>query len=609
MKQEIILRPDKNREKLESKLAKQLEEGNLVDSIIRLDYNPWERGETPRVMLIAPYYHRIVRPLSIIEKNLRTEENSTEDLLKDLNIIRLLRSNGIYNLEEMKRAGAPMGLLRVGTAAKKKGYNVNILDAVNEGFNRERKSFETSEGSQIYTYGLTKEEIVRKIQDFNPHIVGISIDYTHQWGNAREIADLVKTLDEKAIVVMGGTHVNGLPEDALLDSPTDYVVQRQADQTFPELLDILTRRKLSLEGVRGIKGIVYRKDQKLVKTEVRDFFSNIDDIAIPDLSLINLSIYNRKYHSAGKAKLNHKNILYGFTSTGCDVRCRFCAIPPVQGGYTAMSDQTLDEYLKYITSKGVKEFIVEDDHLLEDPERALRVFDKLQENKLFWVEEGGISLFGLVALMPEVSEKEILNSVDNPKVFEKTIEAKRKGITTDHFIKRMAESGCYNIYLAVESANYDSLDNSNKPTLNNYQHHAFRIVKSLKENNIITTCGLMLGFVEPKGNKNFYVESRKQIENSISYGGDLVKSGAAWSQLFLTTPLPGAPNFKPLVKELGSYLLRNTDEGYTHEFGTMNAPNNEWTRDELSLVRVGGIIETIGIEGYKEILFRRSWPS
>ena|SRR3989338_2283033 len=608
MEQEITLRPDKNRPGLKSKLAKQLEEGQAPNSISKLEYNPWQRGETSRVLLLTPYYTRLKRPLDVIESNLKRDENSPEDLRKDLGIISSLRTAGYNDLEEMKRAGIPMGLLRVGTATKKRGYNVRILDAVNEGWNNENKYFTSSEGSEIHTYGLSKEEIGKRIKEFNPDVVGISIDYTHQWGNAREVADLVKTLDEKTIVIMGGTHANGLPQDVLLDSPTDYVVQRQADQTFTELLDVLTRRKLSLEGVRSVKGIAYRKNGEVVKTEPRGFLENIDEISIPDLSLVNLPIYDRKYHSAGERRLDSGHIIYGFTSTGCDVRCRFCAIPPAQGGYKAMGDKTLDDYLKYITSKGVTEFILEDDHLLEDPERALRVFDKLQYYKLPWVEEGGVSLFGLVALLPEVSEEEILKSVDNPKVFEKAIEAKRKGITADHFIKRMAESGCYNIYLAVESANNNSLGNSNKPILNANKDYALKIVKSLKNNGINTTCGLMLGFLEPKNNK-FYIETRKNIEDSVKYGGELVNAGAVWSQLFINTPLPGAPNFKHLVKGLGSYLSRNTDEGYSHEFGTINAPNNEWTRDELSLLRVSGIIYAIGIRGYKKTRERGTWPS
>lgn len=605
MERKIILHPDKNRLGLESKLAKELESGIVPDSIQSTSYNLWEKGEKPRVLLIVPPYTRIKKPLEVIRTALENEENTPEDLHKDNATLNLLQQSGITHLEEMKRAGVPMGLLRIGTAAKERGYDIKILDATYEGWNQEREYFTASDGSTIIQYGLSKKEIAEKIKAFNPHIVGITVPYTHQWGNAREIADLAKTLDEKVITIMGGTHVHGLSEDALRDSPTDYVVRGQADITFPQLLDFLTKRPHAFKNIDPINGIVYKKGGKIQKTANREFMSDISDITIPDLDLIpNLRIYSGPYHSAGKRKLDHGHLLYGFTSIGCNTGCTFCAIPSVQGGYRATPHNKLDEYLSYIKGRGVTEFMVEDDHLFHDPERALEVFATLKKYQLPWVEEGGIGLFNLIALLPEKSREEIESSVRNKKgVFQKTLEAKARGITTEDVIKAMAESGCYSSYLAVESANNASLSHSHKPTLNAQQMHTKKVIELFSKYGIKATCGLMLGFINPT-ETGAHIESRNQIEQTIEYGRRLREWGAAYINPFIVTPLPGAPDFEELLP----YARCNTDLGYSHEFGTMDAPTKEWTATELDLLRVEGLIRCMGIEGYKTMLKTGTWP-
>lgn len=598
--QTITLRPEANRPDLESRTAQKLADGIIEDSRRDIGYNPWVNGETPRVMLLVPPYTRIRRPLQVILENLERDENNPTQLQEDKDIIKTLRSAGIEHLEEMKRAGIPMGLLRIGTAAKNAGYEVKIIDGVYEGWNNEREYFETSEGSTMLSYGLSKQELAERIKRFKPHIVGITIDYTHQWGNARELADLVKTVDENTVVVMGGTHAHGLPADVLLDSPTDYVVKGQADRTFPELLDTLTGK--IKKPISMIDGIVYRKQGTVVENKRRAFLPSIDTIAIPDLSLVDLSLYSGKFHSAGERQLDNGHLLYGFTSIGCNTRCTFCAIPSVQGGWVPMKEKKLDEYLQYITDNGVTEFIVEDDHLFHDPDWALTVFRKLKGYDLPWVEEGGVGLFNLIALLPEVQEDFIVKSVSNQAVFNKTLDAKRRGITTELMIKALAGSGCYSLYLAVESANDDSLDTSHKPTLNAQEEYTRKVVGLFNQYGIKATCGLMLGFLNP--NSRLHVETRGQIQRSIAYGRVLREAGATYINPFIFTPLPGAPHFPELVP----YAIKNTDEGFSHEFGTINAPNGKWTRDEMSLLRAYSILQTNGIDGYAQILKTGTWP-
>jgi anaerobic magnesium-protoporphyrin IX monomethyl ester cyclase len=603
----VVLSPDGNRPFLESRIARELLTGKIPDSTQSIGYNPWASGKRPRVMLIVPSYTRIRRPLEVVLGNVERDANNTDNRTFYREIGSQLTACGIIHLEEMKRAGVPMGLLRVGTAAKKAGYDVKILDAVFEGWNQNKHYFTTSEGTEISAYGLTRGDIEDRIRNFNPHVVGVTIDYTHQWGNARELADLVKQINPNTVVVTGGTHANGLPQDVLLDSPTDYVVLRQADLNFPELLDALTGKTNT--NIENVRGIAFRKNGQITATEKMPFLGKSKaSTLIPDYSLVDLGLYSGPYHSAGRRVRNDGKIAYFFTSVGCNVGCEFCAIPGAQGMWNPIGEANLSVLFNQMKDLGITEALLEDDMLLQNPKWALKVFDSIKHYDIKWVEEGGLSLFTLAALLPHVTEAEVLASVAPSEryKFNHALVAKSEGITTEQIIRRMAASGCYSVYLAVESANSRSLSTSHKPTINANPRYTKEVLRYFDVNGITTTCGFMLGFVNPNG--ELYVESREDIMHTISYARDLVKAGATFANPFIFTPLPGAPNFPNLENRLGSHLTRNTDEGFSHEFATIDAPNKEWTRDELNLLRIYSLIQTIGVKGYKRMIETGTWP-
>ena len=94
------------------------------------------------------------------------------------------------------------------------------------------------------------------------------------------------------------------------------------------------------------------------------------------------------------------------------------------------------------------------------------------------------------------------------------------------------------------------------------------------------------------------------MKNSVDYGKMLMAAGATYINPFVFTPLPGAPHFA----ELRKYTINNTDEGFSHEFGSLDAPDGSWCRDTMSLARVAAIITTVGADGYELIAKTGTWP-
>jgi anaerobic magnesium-protoporphyrin IX monomethyl ester cyclase len=541
-----------------------------------------EKGEQPRVMLIVPPYTRFRGPAP--------EGSALHDI-------------GVSDFEVMKRAGTPIGLLRIGTVAKQRGYDIRIVDAPFEGWDQEETFLHLPNG-KLLRYGLKDELIRRAIEEFEPDVVGIQCNYTVQWGNARALADMVKSIDRNLVVVGGGAHCSGDWENALRDSPMDAIVANEADVTFVELLDALTKSDLSATDVLGIR---YRTRDRVVSSGNRSYMGkgDIKKMQLPDFSLLNMGLYQQLFHSAGARVRKDGAWAQIFSTIGCNVGCDFCYIPMINGPWRSLGIDWFDKHLADIKEHGVTEVLIEDDHLLHDPMYAMEIFKLLEKHNLPWVEEGGLSLFNLIVLhlgahfLTSLDEKE-----RNHPNFRHAIRAVQSGLTARDLIAAMARSGCYSVYLAVESANEESLKHSNKPRINAIQRATQEIVSMFAEVGIQVTGGFMLGFVNPPDTPDGspYVESLDQIERTINYAVQLMGAGMAYANPFIVTPIPGTR----MWEYQKGFVVRDYDTGWSHERSTM--ATSCWSAEDIERMRLKLLVKANGPEKVRSMLQRGTWP-
>jgi anaerobic magnesium-protoporphyrin IX monomethyl ester cyclase len=554
-------------------------------------------GGSPRVLLMVPPYTRLVEPAP--------QGSAFTDL-------------GLNTFEVMKRAGTPIGLLRIGTAAKLAGYEVRIVDAPFAGWEQESLMLHLPEG-HLLRYGLTDEQIRKVIEEYQPDVVGIQCNYTVQWGNARALADLIKSINREIVVVAGGAHSSGDWANALSDSPVDIIVVNEADKSFVNLLDALTTPDLPADQVRGIS---YRENEELVYTNKRltgsekSSYLSINPkrqtleqrkglLPLPDFGFLDMKQYEQPFHSSGARVRNHGAWAQIFSTIGCNVGCDFCYIPMVNGPWRALGIDWFDQHLADIKRHGITEVLIEDDHLLHDPLYAMEVCKLLKKHDLPWVEEGGLSLFNLILLHKGKSFLESMSKQEQQHPnFRNVIQAMNEGLTAKQLIEAMADSGCYNVYLAVESANEESLENSNKPKINSIQQATSEIVSMFAENGIQVTGGFMLGFVNPpeKPGDAPYIESLEQIDRTIDYAVKLMGSGMAYANPFIVTPIPGTPMWR-FQKD---YVVRNYDNGWSHEKATMGTES--WSAEDIERMRLKLLVKANGQERVLKMVKRGTWP-
>lgn len=139
-----------------------------------------------------------------------------------------------------------------------------------------------------------------RIRKINPSIVGIT-STTPSFPRAAEIVRIIKSLDIDAKIVVGGTHATFVPEDALRVG-ADVVVRGEGEKTFAELLE---GRKL-----KGIKGISYRENGRVVSNPTRELIQDLDSLPFPDWKPFPIKAYG---------------IMSMITSRGCPYSCSYCS--------------------------------------------------------------------------------------------------------------------------------------------------------------------------------------------------------------------------------------------------------------------------------------------
>lgn len=272
--------------------------------------------------------------------------------------------------------------------------------------------------------GLSWVKIKERIRGINPDIIGISCAYSSQYHNAVKLAELVKECDKNITTILGGAHPSALPEDTLKNPYIDFVVIGEGENSFVKLVDALKEGR----DIKSIAGIGYKKGGKIFINKKKDYTNNIDRIPFPARHLFPME----KYFHYGKEHAfysKNKPSTTLITSRGCPGRCIYCSSHSVFGHtWRARSPKNVEKELEHLAKVyNVKEVHFEDDNLTLDKERMIAICDRMIRSnlKLSWTTPNGVSI----------------NYLD------------------EELIQKMKESGCYRLFLGIESGSQRVLDN------------------------------------------------------------------------------------------------------------------------------------------------------
>ncbi|MFA4828258.1 MAG: radical SAM protein [Thermodesulfovibrionales bacterium] len=190
-----------------------------------------------------------------------------------------------------------------------------------------------------------RKEVPAHFNAFKPSVVGLTCS-TFNRGFVGEMIGLLKDLDKDVKIVVGGVHATYCYDQILIQYGADVVVIGEGERTLVELCDAF-ENTTNLDTVRGI---AFKKNNKVIKNLSQDVVANLNDLPMPDYS------YARRFIESSKM---------GFiiTSRGCPVRCTFCSTSSFWGQKVRMNSVTrvVDEMEMLIAQFNVKKIFFHDD--------------------------------------------------------------------------------------------------------------------------------------------------------------------------------------------------------------------------------------------------------
>lgn len=410
---------------------------------------------------------------------------STRNLIRD------------YAPEEMKPMLEKMGIVApplslCSLAGNLKDFEVDVFDLKAE--------------FDLHLISNNEEAIARKLQEFKPDIVGVSV-LTSEYNGTCKLLLQVKQYDPGILTVVGGIHPVLAPGDFNLPC-VDLLLFGHGKKIFREI--VLERERKG--DFSSISNIAVVRDGKLHYTPFRNLYDTPEDLlshVYADRSLV--AKYDQAY-ATGPMRLPMSLIE---TSYGCDFRCNFCSIWPMHKGNYAVRDI---------------------DHIVSEIRETMTGYPLIRF--------ADANSMGDIAYTHRLFERVIKE--DLKKAFIADIRNDTAALHPD-LISKASEAGLKVSITGIESIKNDELDSYNKQSSRDI------ILRSLEvfQNNNIQVRGLFI--IRPDYTEKDFDDLEKfSRENNLGI-----------SALTVLTPFPGTALYnevkdKIVIKDYDYYNLHNS---------------------------------------------------
>ncbi|MEW6108230.1 MAG: radical SAM protein [Nitrospirota bacterium] len=359
----------------------------------------------------------------------------------------------------------PMGIAYIAGVLRDNGHDVKIAD-----------------------FNVTDEKV-----DFsNFDIVGISSD-TSRYKSSLRLARDAKI--SGCTVVMGGPHVSYMDEEVLNTGLCDFVVRSEGEETMTELANSIAGGDYS-----SVKGISYKKDGALYRTEDRDFIQDLDGL-LPARDLLDMKSY--RHLEMGKRKMT--SVL---TSRGCPFGCSFCCSTEFSGRkWRSRSPvKIVDEIEDIVTNHGFNGIAFLDDNFTLDAKRVMEICDEILRRGIdiyWWCFSRADSL-----------------------------------LRNEEMVRKMSEAGAKYVFIGFESMHQKTLDSYRKKTTDTM---AKEVTGLLRKYGISIHGSFIIGNTD---------ETREMMLDTIKYSKKINPEAVQFSIL---TPYPGTKLFENVKDRITTY--------------------------------------------------------
>lgn len=282
-----------------------------------------------------------------------------------------------------------------------------------------------------------------------------------------------------------------------LSKGADFLIYGEGELSLLQLIQSLEAKDTDQS---HIPGLIYKKNEQLIKTEPRPVIRELDLLPDPAWDLLDLEPYRQIWKSSmGFFSLNIA------TTRGCPYKCNWCAKPIYGNRYNSRSPHRVVSEMKYLVENyGVEHFWVADDIFGLNPH---------------WVEE----------FRKEIKRQDL-------KIKYK-IQSRADLLIRENYIDALVESGLAEVWIGAESGSQKILDAMDKGTTLQQIARSTEILQSKK-----IRVGYFLQFGYPG-------EGMTEIKETIHMMLRLMPDDLGIS---ISYPLPGTVFYERVKADLGS---------------------------------------------------------
>ena len=378
----------------------------------------------------------------------------------------------------------PLGIAYMAGVLQENNIDVEILDA-----SAEDMDFKDVE----------KELLKRK-----PDLVALTA-LTPTIGRALETAQVVKETLPDSIVVMGGYHPTFNFIETLEDENVDIVIRGEGEYIMLNLVQALENQS----SLHDVKGIVFedKNSKEIVVNPEAPLIQDLDELPFPALNLLPMEKYRLLDMDTHMTTM--------ITTRGCPMQCSFCSSAAMHGKkIRERSVENIVDEIEYLKTKyDIDTIAFMDDTFTLKKRKVMAICDEILKRNIE-------IMWGCTSRVDTLDEK---------------------------LLKKMKEAGCITIFIGVESADQQQLDNMCKNTTIAKIENAFKIAHKLK---IRTIASVALGMPG---------DTKEIMNKTVKFVHKLKPNYAIYS---LATPYPGTRFYKEAfeknlikIKDWSKYTL------------------------------------------------------
>ncbi len=370
----------------------------------------------------------------------------------------------------------PLDLAYSASLLEENGFEVDLIDAP--------------------ALGLTPSKIISKISKKCPDLIvinttGVSCD--HDLSLASSIRKTTNTP-----IALSTSYPNIIYEKALSNG-VDYVVKGEPEYTILELSQKIPK-------IKKIKGIIHKKNGKIVHNPDRPFIKNLDDLPFPAYHLLPM---NKYFYGSFK----RRPFTTFLSSRGCPYCCIYCPYPIGLGSsWRGRSSQNVLAELKILHEEfNIKSILFRDQIFTFDMKRAEEICDGI-------IEEGFDFNWRCETRVNHLSE---------------------------NLMKKMAKAGCTGLCMGVETGDEERMRTFAKVGL----------TKEIVKKTFIQARNLGIETVA------FFItglpgETKETIQKSINFARELKSNTIYFTPV---VPYPGTKLYE-IAEKKGWILTKNWKE-------------------------------------------------